>query len=261
MPKAGANSMFSGGNGGSEITFAASEDLGNGLKASGSYTLINNPYATSRGGSTAAGTTAENALSTYNSYVGISNELGSLKLGNQPSPDFLVVGLGDPFGNAAGSANLAGPSTSFVSNSYNLALAPISGISAAYQGTVDKTTSAYSLTYGAGAFNIGFARSTADATGVATSHVSANYDLGVAKVYFSNKTVSDGTAAATNVGLSAPVGPVILLASMSSQAGSTGQQNVGLVYPFSKRTSVTYVNIKAATDATSGNAVFLRHTF
>jgi hypothetical protein len=250
--------MASGGNGGSELTFTANDDLGNGMKATGSVTIINNPFASSTSGD---GTTAAtNAMRTYNSFVGVSGEFGSLKLGSQFSPAFFAANVADPFGQAGGTYNLAGAGQ-HTYGSYNYSSPAFSGLTLSYQGTADNSYSGYSLTYAAGAFTAAIAADTNDSTSTTTTVVAASYDMGVAKLSAGSKTATGGAKPATVLGISAPVGPVQVVYSASAQSGVSNDQNLGVVYPLSKKTSVSLVNYNGGTSATRGNFIGLRTTF
>jgi len=255
IPNSGAQSMASGGNGGSEITFATGEDLGSGLKASASVTIVNNMFALSDSGSST--TTADNAVRTYNSFVGLSGDFGSLKLGSQFSPAFFAAIVGDPFGQAAGTFNRA-VQGGHRYNSVTYNSPTMAGASVAYQVNAANTESSYSVTYAAGGFTAAYA---ADKTATTdTSGISANYDFGMAKVFFLSKT-TEGATAANSLGVSAPVAGFVVVYSRSQQSGQTDQANIGLIYPMSKRTSVGWVNYDGGSTATQGNFVGVQHKF
>jgi len=268
MPNTGASSMASGGNGGSEITFAAGEDLGNGLKASAAVTIVNNPFASSTSGNAASATalaaTPLNAVRTYNSFIGLAGEFGSLKLGSQFSPAFFASNVGDPFGQAAGTYNLA-VAGSHLYDSVNYQSPTIAGAAVAYTTTVDKATTSYNVTYGVGGFNAAYGSQTA--ADVTTTTLAANYDFGMAKLFAISKTETNQKSSA-GLGVSAPVGPVVLVYSMSTKSGVTDSSNLGLMYPLSKRTSVALVNYNGTvtlaaggTADVKGNFLGVRHTF
>jgi len=250
IPTSGANQFASGGNGGSEITFGVGEDLGNGLKANASITYINKPFSSSAD--------ASNGVNTYNSFIGLSGELGSLKLGSQFTPDFFVTNSGDPFGQAVGTYNLAGTTNNTTHGSITVATA-MSGVGFAYQSNVDNSINSYSLTYSAGALNVGYSSTTKDSS--TETHIAGNYDFGMAKLFLLSKTET-GEKAATSVGVSAPVGPVVVAYSISAKSGEKQNSNFGVVYPLSKRTSVGWVNYNAGDGAAAtGNFVGMKHTF
>jgi len=261
IPNSGAQSMASGGNGGSEITFATVEDLGSGLKASASVTIVNNMFASSASGAPATAyakaDAASNAVRTYNSFIGLSGDFGSLKLGSQFSPAFFAAIVGDPFGQAAGTFNRA-VQGGHRYNSVTYNSPTMAGASVAYQVNAANTESSYSVTYAAGGFTAAYA---ADKTATTdTSGISANYDFGMAKVFFLSKT-TEGATAANSLGVSAPVAGFVVVYSRSQQSGQTDQANIGLIYPMSKRTSVGWVNYDGGSTATQGNFVGVQHKF
>ncbi len=266
MPNQGANSMASGGNGGSEITITAGEELGSGLKATAAVTFINNPFAAGDGGAAAAATPtiAENAVKTYNSFIGLSGEFGSVKLGNQFTPGFFAANVGDAFGQAAGTFNLAGTTgggaqgSGHAANTITYTSPSMSGVAISYQSSVDSSSVSYSVTYSAGALTAAYGSQENGAT--TQTHFAANYDFGMAKLFFASKSETD-QADASGFGISAPVGPVVLVASMSTRSGDEDNNNFGIVYPLSKRTSLALVNYNGGSAAARGNFLGVRHTF
>jgi len=281
MPASGANKFASGGNGGSEITFGVSEDLGSGLNANASITMINNPFSYSDSGDAADGAkngatlraspyyygTASNAVRTYNSFIGLSNDIGSLKLGSQFTPAFFVATSGDPFGQAVGTFNLAGTSAGTAHTFESITVAgSVSGVGVAYQSTVDNSVNSYSITYSAGGLNVGYAAQTNSSS--TQTHIAGNYDFGMAKLYLLSKEET-GKKSATSIGISAPVGPVSVAYSVSAKSGEKQNSNFGVFYPLSKRTTVGWVNYNSGdttfgdgtTAVGNGNFVGIRHNF
>jgi len=263
IPNSGANSFASGGNGGSEITFAGSDDLGSGMKASFAITVINNPFSISSSDGSDA-----NAVRTYNSFIGVSSaDFGGIKLGSQFTPAFFVANSADPFGQAAGTYNLAGNTGGGSANhghqyeTITYSSPSFSGFGVNYQSNPDGSNSSYSITYSAGALNVGYgAQTNKSATNQTQTFIGANYDLGMAKIYLGTKTESNEKAA-TIVGLSAPVGPLVAAFSVSSKSGEPQNSNFGVTYPLSKRTSLAWVNYNEGTAATRGNFVGISHNF
>jgi len=270
IPNSGANSFASGGNGGSEITFAGSDDLGSGMKASFAITVINNPFSLSDSGYANANpaTTTENAVRTYNSFIGVSSaDFGGIKLGSQFTPAFFVANTADPFGQAAGTYNLAGNTGGGSANhghqyeTITYSSPSFSGFGVNYQSNPDGSNSSYSITYSAGALNVGYgAQTNKSATNQTQTFIGANYDLGMAKIYLGTKTESNEKAA-TIVGLSAPVGPLVAAFSVSSKSGESQNSNFGITYPLSKRTSLAWVNYNGGDAGTRGNFVGISHNF
>jgi len=252
IPNSGANAFASGGNGGSEITFAGSEDLGSGMKASFGITYINYPFNESQNA------LATNSVASYNSFIGVGSDFGTVKLGHQFTPGFRVANIADPFGQAVGTYNLAGTSSNLLEKSITYISPSISGVGVEYQSNVDASSSSYALTYSAGALNVGYGAQTISSS--TQTFVAGNYDLGMAKLHLGTRTAT-GAKAATIVGLTAPVGPVVAAFSVSSQSGASQNSNFGITYPFSKRTSVAWLNYNGGSSATRGNFVGLTHKF
>jgi hypothetical protein len=242
------------------------------LKANASITLINNPFDASasgdplNGADAAAAEVASNAVRTYNSFIGLSNDIGSLKLGSQFTPAFFVANSGDPFGQAVGTFNLAGTTAGTAHTFGSITVAgAISGVGIAYQANVDNSVNSYSLTYGAGALNVGYAAQTN--AGVTQTHIGGNYDFGAIKLFGLMKSES-GQKDATSIGVQVPVGPVVVAFSTSAKSGVAANSNLGVVYPLSKRTSVMWVNYNSGDTQTggahavgTGNFVGVRHNF
>jgi predicted porin len=248
----GTNSTLGAGpNGGSEFTLGLNEDLGNGLKAIGAFTIIGDVFS-------ATG----DQFATYNSFVGLSGEFGSVKLGSQWSPIFLASTISDATGRW-GSTNLANPAELQTANSITYTSPSISGFSLSFQrelgvagtpaagtaawiNTGSGTTQAYSLNYSVGGFTAAYATGTNSVGSVGneetkTSLFAAKYDFGMAAVHYGNLT-TDAAANGTNVksnsiAVSAPIGALTLSAIYSSD-GTDSAQNYQGVYALSKRTQL-----------------------
>jgi len=272
--------MTTGMNGGSEFRLGGAEDLGNGLKAEFSWAFVNNhnsggaPGVTATTAArTATGGNADtnlNAVTSYNSFVGLSGDFGSIKLGQQWAPVTLVGFSHDAMGGAATSGNLVN-SVQQIANSVTYGSPSIAGISLAVQGSTNATqadgstasSNGYSLSYAAGGFSAGYGANTVG-TAKAITVMGASYDFGMAKLFLSTKTQS-GTKDATGFGVSVPVGAATLIASTSTQG--TGVSDYTLVgkYNLSKRT-VAYLQNRV-TDATAAgkavttNSVGVSHSF
>jgi len=266
-----AKGITTGGNGGSEVRFGGSEDLGSGLKASFSLVALGDVNTESAANYSTATT---GNISNYNSFIGLSGDFGSLKLGNQFSPIFNVVGGTTAWGLAANTSTNTQPTLARLSGSVNYSTPSISGFTIAVQGDGNSTNTGYSVTYAAGALTAayGFNRDTngdQNAVGLA-------YDLGAAKLFLSSLSgyIGAKNKSATEVGVSVPFGAASLVASTSSSnaTGVKTASNVGVKYDLSKRTQVYYLNTVNGSAATSGfsnglaagsvtNIVGLQHAF
>jgi len=272
---AGQTTVGGGNNGGSEISFGLVEDLGNGMKAIASTSILNSlGDGTGAFGNAAIGTAntgATGSVSSYNSYIGLSGEFGSVKLGQQFSPTFLTSAIGDVAGRSALSNYLAGGLTGQVANSITYNSPSFSGFSLSYQKALDNTITAaqgqnfssYSLTYSNGGLTASYAgskNSTDGTTGALTESVAGvSYDFGVAKVHAGWSAANSAAEAATGYGVSAPIAGLNVFYGYQSQNGANASQ-YGASYSFSKRTS-TYLAQGVGTTNVKTTLVGIRHTF
>jgi len=248
-------------NGGSEFRLGGSEDLGNGMKADFSWAFVqnhNNGAAFSPatvGG--AYGTTA-GAVTSYNSFVGLSGDFGSVKIGQQWAPLTLVTFGNDAAGGIATSGNLSN-SVVQVPNSITYSSPSIAGVTLSAQTDTVATnkTTGYSLSYGVGAFNAGYDYSLTAGGAKSINGIGASYDFGMAKLFVSSLTQS-GATTATGYGLTVPVGAATLIANASSK-GIADNYTLIAKYNLSKRTGVYFQNASASKVAT--NSVGISHAF
>jgi len=242
--------MTTGMNGGSEFRLGGVEDLGNGLKADFNYAFVQDHNK------------GTGAPGNYNSYVGLSGEFGSIKIGSTWSPLALATWGNSAMGGAAIDTNLAnGGGATPESITYNSP--SIAGISLAVQGNNKATSSTgYSVTYAVGAFSASYASNTTEGA-KAINGIGASYDFGMAKLFLSSKTQS-GATDATGYGVSVPFGAATLIASGSSQ-GSASAYELVAKYNLSKRTLVYFQNkvtdAGASDAAATTNSVGISHSF
>jgi len=259
-----SRAITTGQNGGSEIRFGGSEDLGNGLKASFQYTIIGDSNKEGGpSGSTDTTSTAYRAngnVTNYNSFVGLSGDFGSLKLGNQFTPIFNAAAGSTAWGLAANTNSLVSPGVSSGGNgavrdsgSITYTTPSISGLTVSVQGDANSTYTSASAAYSAGGLtlNYGFGRDSASKDSMVFGLA---YDAGMAKLFVASLSgyllTSNTTATsvknktATELGVSIPFGAATLVASTStSNATSTkAASNLGVKYDLSKRTQVYYLN-------------------
>ena len=265
----GTTTLTGGNNAGSEMSVGVVEDLGNGLKAMGSTTICwNNAQGNgntgmalgcglpSAGKSTGTGTIAM----TYNNFVGLSSaDFGSVKIGQQFSNTFLAASTGDMTGRGIG-GTLAGGVQAQVANSLSYASPSFSGVSVAYQQTLDNSSAGYTnyaINYSNGGLNAAYA---SGKTGSTTEGIlGASYDFGVAKL-FAGSATSTGSSTATNFGVTVPVGAITLGAQASKDSAAKNQTTLSGTYSLSKRTSVYLVNV-ASDAAATANYVGIQHKF
>jgi len=267
--------------GGSRLGFKGDEDLGGGMKAS--FYLEHRLDPTDG--------TAADPFWKGGSWVGLSGDFGSVKLGRWWSQSFLKSQYAaDPFGMGTlgegdyGSVG-CGPAFSggclgafWVNNSvsYENSFGPVSfgvQVGEAPAGG-SKRPANFGVSYGSGPLYVGAGYEVSN-DGDPDSDwlsVAANYDLGVAKLYAgygSGHDASDVTRKNLLVGFSAPVGPGAVIASydQQSQGGVKVEQliSVGYKYNLSKRTNVFAVfarDGKAPTGTNkTGYALGVFHSF
>jgi predicted porin len=256
-----AKGMTTGFNGGSEFRLGGSEDLGNGLKADFSWAFVQNhnngaAYSPATVGG-AYGTTA-GAVTSYNSFVGLSGDFGSLKLGQQWAPLTLVTFGNDAAGGIATSGNLSN-SVVQVPNSITYATPTIAGVTLTAQAdsVAANQTTGYSLTYGIGAFNAGYGYSLTQGGTKSLNAIGASYDFGMAKLFVSSLTQS-GADSATGYGVSIPFGAATFIGSGSTK-GTADNYTLIAKYALSKRTGVYFQNASASKAVT--NSVGVSHAF
>ena len=264
----GAKKGVTGGlNGGSEFRLGGSEDLGNGLKAEFSWAFLNNHnnggtpgVAAETAAKAAKGGTSDtqlNSVTSYNSFVGLSGDFGSVKIGQLFTPLALATWGNDAMGGAAVSGNLANGSGVQAINSLTYNSPSISGVSLSFQGNNEASQSTgFSLTYASGPFSASYAT---NKTGTAKEiqGIGANYDFGMAKLFVSSLTQS-GAKAATGYGVKVPFGAITVVASASTQ-GADDNYTMGAMYSFTKRTMVYVQNASATKKVT--NSIGIQHAF
>jgi len=275
----GGTSSMIGGTNGSEINFSVTEDLGNGLKAIANTALLHS-LTDGNGGAGAGGaasthggssTTSGSNTNTYNSYVGLTGDFGTLKLGQQFSPTFLVSAVGDVNGRSGISTYLAGGSSGQVANSATYTTPSLSGVSVSYQQVLDSSVdsfSSWSINYATGGFSAGYA--SALIAGVSESVIGLNYDFGVAKIHAGYATLTDEKSS-TAFGIAIPFGAFVATYSTStgynalSTTASTGDSEtknmVQVTYNLSKRTNAYYAYTNNVTASTTTNIFGVRHNF
>jgi len=238
-------------NGTDELFFAASEDLGDGLKANARLGF--NATASSSGLNTTYSGTSSN-MSNRISYVGVSSaSFGEVQVGQQWKPGFFSILFIDPTGLVSTSgAGLVGPAemAAYTANSITYTSPSFNGIGFQYQkgygeqaGNSSGDNSGYRIDYRIGGLYVTYAGATtnmasagtfkgntigssADVLYTATNNTTqvksngygASYDFGMAKISAGSfsSTVSSAKSNSTAYGLSAPVGPVVLAAVFSS---------------------------------------------
>jgi len=270
----------SGTNGGSEFTVGVSEDLGSGLKAFGQFTVIgslsdsNVAYTgvqASAGSSIATNTATGSTFGSYQNWVGLSGDFGSVKLGQFWSNTFLTSITGDVMGRAALTNQLHGGAQGQIANAINYTSPNISGLTVNYMKAMDNTVAAeqytsYSVGYSNGGLNVSFA-SGALGTGTKTVEniLAANYNLGFATIYVGSITTTASNTASTSgtsYGVAVPFGAATVSVGMGNASSNISNYQAMLNYDLSKRTRVY---IHTANGTTAANPVTtqagVRHNF
>lgn len=268
--------------GDSLLTFAGSEDLGDGLKASFKFEPRVNISGKDVSESAQKGLFGENR----EAWIGLNGAFGTVHLGNNYTPLFLQSGAGyDPNGFTNMTGYLVSNVTSFNATNSIDYTAPkfVDGLGIQLNknfGGKSKTSSAntpaneadsfgWGLSYSISGFSAGVAGENSKYTklsdgvsevAAASSNdlkklgISASYDFGVAKVSIQslNAKLSSASTNTMGYGLSVPIGAFTLSASIStlkSKGSSTAANNdsynayqLGAKYALSKRTSAYFLS-------------------
>jgi len=274
--------------GSSQIGFKGEEDLGGGMKASFLHEMGVN-------------TETDSTSATRQAYVGLSGGFGALRIGKQYSPAFFNLLGSDPFGATGGTGALyvgnvllGNQGTSgdnplrqddaiqyelpTFAPGLRLALTKVLAGADTGDGSDPKTgdSTGYALLYTSGPLNVGFTSDSikaqdiaatgitaADASTTKLTTIAAQYDLGMAKLSYSEaKIMNAGNGVKTSMtGIAVPMGAATLMLTTSSgkvnlAAGDTTLKGTqyGGNYALSKRT-VAYLHINNSTSTTVANVV------
>lgn len=284
---AGAKSarISSGVSGGSRLGFRGVEDLGGGLKAT--FVAETGFCADSNAGAPNFCTGGNNFMGRQ-AFVGLSGGFGSVTLGRQYTPAFIVLTTVDPFGTglAGQTTNLFdatnGPGNPRMNNSVIYSTPSMGGFTASVGAAAGETLGNWeqgrlltaSAVYSAGPLYVGGAYQRNE-TGNANPdkklwNLGATYDFGVAKAHLMYQAVKNGAAPLyTNEndimgGVSARFGASTVMASYirhnDKSVGNrdANQIGVGYMYSLSKRTSLygafARISNKNGAPFTVGNA-------
>jgi len=251
-------------NGNNQLNFQAKEDLGNGLSADVNFGIYPSlDYATAATG--------------YQTYMGLSGGFGRIQGGSYLTNSFSAILNGDATG-ASGQGPLIGIGMNangdrtgwaggslFDANQLSYTLPTfVTGLDATVTkkfgevstGIGDSTS--YKLGYANGPLSLAYAAQTGKASISATDKgtvLSANYDLGMVKLFTGYATLKQGTnntLTATSYGINVPVSGIVFMWNYGTASGgmatsaitagtiSQNQTEYGAKYAISKRTSVTY---------------------
>jgi len=229
--------------GSSQIGFKGEEDLGGGMKASFLHEMGVN-------------TETDSTSATRQAYVGLSGGFGALRIGKQYSPAFFNLLGSDPFGATGGTGALyvgnvllGNQGTSgdnplrqddaiqyelpTFAPGLRLALTKVLAGADTGDGSDPKTgdSTGYALLYTSGPLNVGFTSDSikaqdiaatgitaADASTTKLTTIAAQYDLGMAKLSYSEaKIMNAGNGVKTSMtGIAVPMGAATLMLTTSS---------------------------------------------
>ncbi len=284
------------------IGFKGSEDLGSGMKASYLYEMGINAQ------------TSMAAPLNRQAFVGLSGGFGAVRIGKQYSSSFINLVSADPGGatGAPGALYLAVNTSNNGAESplrqdsgiqYDLpSIAPglkitltkvVAGHNTSDSGSKVGDSQGFAINYASGPLNVGYTSDSTksqdiafgsfgtqvtavDGTSTKQTTLAAGYDLGMAKVTYSDaKVMNNGQGIkASMFALSAPVGAASLFLSSStgkvlttSETKLKGMQ-YGVNYPMSKRTvayyhagNTTITNASNSQTKIKGFGIGIHHSF
>jgi Gram-negative porin len=241
------------------VTVAASEDLGGGLRASGSVTFdsTNGGFGNTGQGSTAGTIDKANALLVRNKSIGLSGGFGSISLANTRSSDLITRGMVAPTALPDGMYDSSGVIARAAVDAVTYTLPAMSGfapyaqyVESGVDGSGNKLQRTYVVggNYTSGPLTAAVAYKMNKNPGAAATpfknnlEAFASYNLGVAVigVGFDAKR-SDAEEAATSFGVAVPMGALTLGANYASRkVGTVTNKVTELVakYDLSRRTYV-----------------------
>ena len=258
----------------SAVTFAASEDLGDGMSVSGSTTI--------GGINRSAEITGEDHIMTFNagsmgsfSFQNVEIGSGIRDIGSAGAPVNNMEGeiLGE-----AGDGNIAKYTFPAMIDGVTLSVSRVSGDAEMGQGDSngDPTSNSIAVEYAAGALTakVDYANYQANLLGYTSkTRVAASYDIGMFKVGFGNESNSAADAADadkyTIIGLSRPIGSNMTVGAVRvtkriGTAETLDGTSYGVKYNLSKRTnlSASVTNWDASSTVRSDKTkIVLSHTF
>ena len=244
---AGAETILSGNDVSvNNLTFSATEDIGGGMKISGSYTMRNDLMTGETSSAQNATTVAAGNANWRNTSIELSGNFGAVKAGR-----FGLSGLFayDPFGATGSSATYAsGTAGGRFNNMLQYTTPSMSGINAVVGVTIDGVATMDDarwvyVNYNQGALSARIYSETSSATPATqtiSSGAGASYNLGVATAmvgYSTNRLVTASAAAAEyyTVGATVPFGSATAkIAYHRNTVASADTIAVGVDYALSK---------------------------
>ena len=282
------------------LGFKGEEDMGNGMKASFLYEF---------GLSTNTSATPTNRQS----YVGLSGGFGAVRIGKQYSSSFNNLVGADPLGATGGAGalylavNTSNNGTESPLRQDNAIQYDLPTLAAGFKVTLTKVVAGHdtadgtskvgdsqgiAITYANGPLNVGYTTDSTksqdiylgsldtitvtDGTTTKQTTYAAGYDLGSAKITYSNaKVVNDGSGTkATLFGIAVPMGAATLLATSSTGKWMNGTETklkgmqYGVNYAMSKRTvaywhagNASFTDASDSVTKVKGYGIGIHHSF
>jgi predicted porin len=248
----------------SAINFNASEDLGNGLKATAQLRLdqlAESDIPNARG----------NGVT-----LGLSGGFGSLVMSSAESADYLPIDGLTSNGNGTDADRVTYTTPNISGFTASLTAQDNIGVIGETRGTSAVTT--MTLAYANGPLSVDLlsasfrgAKTIGSTVVDSRTGVRASYDFGVAKVTYGMLKQDNATAAdvtQTGLSVSAPLGAISLSAAMATSktvgAAKLDGTSFGVSYALSKRTSLNYYNESfdtASAGKTKESHLLLSHSF
>jgi predicted porin len=226
------------------------------LKAEFSYNISGAPQAA-----------AADGLTSYNSFVGLSGDFGSVKLGNPLTPFFLATTIADGTGRGGATGvdiiSGAGLNALTANQSITYTSPTISGVSLSYLTTMaaGAGTTNYALNYATGGLKAAYASTTKSSK--TDTLLAASYDFGVATAHYGYGTAESSTTnqKVNTIGATVPFGALSVHYGMQKGEDTTSAKTL-VRYTMSKRTSLymLYTDNGATSNATT-TYVGLQHAF
>ena len=260
---------------GNNVTLAAVEDLGGGLKATADVNIRFNAADGTNASNTTNATSTTASPFAQNVALGVTGGFGTIKAGRFTSGIAAPIGGYDPFGTdahgvAVGTTAMGNPARSngtiqYTSPTFNgFKVAAETALATNTSGAAEDSKQ-YVLSYAAGAVSAMVGGGTT-ASDLSMSAFAASYNLGMAKP--SIAYIKVGTKKETAFAVSAPMGAATLKAGMRTLTAPAAEDinttAVGVTYSLSKRTSVIadFAQTKQTGAANqSGYVLGMRHAF
>ena len=243
----------------SNLTFAASEDLGGGLPFKGSFSFEN--FA------------EDAALAGTGTNLTLSGGFGSLNMSSDEGGDYLPIDGLTSNGNGTIGDRITYTSPAFNGLTVSVSQGDDIGVIDADVGDTAGTTTSLSVTYANGPLTLNVISLDVNGTTAATmpgrTYAKVAYDLGVASVSYGiikSDLATDNTQ--TGLSVTVPMGDLSFTAAHSTSKADGGTSYSGNAfsasYALSKRTKISYYNESYQSTSTSNvkeYSLLLNHSF